>query len=350
MRRYDCNDNVHSQFSRTGDPVQQPIDAERAALAAYGCTRILGLSSETALTDFTMGGSVRGVAWSINPYLGCLHACAFCYVPDTMHLERNRWGSYVAPKRNLPALLRRELKHKAMKTVYLSTGTDAYQPPEREHQITRRCLRLLLQHDWPVDILTRSPLVLRDVDLLGKFTRARVGLSIPTMDDEARRVLEPNAPPIRARLKALRRLADAGITTYANLAPAYPPTHGVTPAHIARELRDAGAQWVNVSHWKRVPEYLGGLWDRLHKTPWRDLAQFVANPARQEAFIEEVFVAFKSAGLTARVGFYNPTFDTTPTYEPTSQLRLEVGSEPVAAPKPLVATELEPWLTVRIPS
>jgi DNA repair photolyase len=347
--RYRVNDNLHSQFSRTGRPVQRHIDADpsRSATSAYGRAAVLGLSSDTALNDFTMGGTATGVAWSINPYLGCVHACAFCYVPETMHLERNRWGTYVAPKHNLPALLRRELKRRPRRTVYLSTGTDAYQAPEREHQLTRRCLRLLLRHDWPIDILTRSPLVLRDADLLKRLTRVRVGLSIPTLDDEARRLMEPNAPPIRARLKALRRLSDAGIPTYANLAPAYPPTQGYAPTDVAREFKDAGVQWVNVSHWKRVPTYLGPMWDRLHKTEWEDFARFVADPSRQERLQEEYFEAFRAVGLLSHVGFYNAPFDLTPNYEATSQLRLETGC-PVPTPS---LPALEPELvTLRVPA
>lgn len=331
MGRYRFNDHLHSQLSRAGRPAQRRIDAPDAAPArsAHGPCRLLELSSETALNDFTMGGTVRGVAWSLNPYLGCLHACRYCYVPDTMHLERHRWGTYVAVKHNLPARLRIELQQRPRRTVYLSTATDPYQAPEREHQVTRRCLRLLARHDWPIEVLTRSPLVLRDLALLQRFTRIRVGLSVPTLDDEARRLLEPNAPPIPARLNALRRLADAGLTVFANYSPAYPPTRGITMADAAEAFRNAGVAWVNTSYWRRVPSFLGPLWDRFHATEWKPLAQFMADPQKQRELRSQLGKALKGVAIPLHTGFFNPPFDLTPRHEATSQMPLEV--EPAAS-------------------
>src|SRR5262249_7514922 len=160
--------------------------------------------------------------------VGCLHRCAYCYVPDTMKVERKRWGNYVIVKQNAPALLRRELAAKARLTVHLSTATDPYQAVEGERQITRRCLDVLARRDWPLEARTRSPLVVRDAPILRRFTQLRVGLSVPTLDDAARRIVEPAAPAIASRLRALGRLADEGFTTFANYSPAYPPTGDVT--------------------------------------------------------------------------------------------------------------------------
>ncbi len=332
MARYQYNDNLHSQLARAGRPAQRRIEAPaRPPSMAHGSCRVMELASERALNDFTMGGTVRGVAWSLNPYVGCVHACAYCYVPSTTHLERNRWGSYVTVKENLPHLLRQEVKIRPRRTVYISTATDPYQAAEREHQTTRRCLEILLRHDWPIEILTRSPLVLRDLDLLKRFTRVRVGLSVPTLDERARRLLEPNAPPIRARLAALRSLADAGLPVFANYSPAYPFTNGVTAGRVAEALQAAGAQWVNTSHWRRVPTFLGPLWDRLHETEWEPLARHLANPQSQETLRGQLSVAFKRVGLPLRAGFFNPIFDLTPPYEATSQLKLERGTEPEPA-------------------
>jgi DNA repair photolyase len=307
-KRVRLDDRLHAQLRRGQRPAQREIDALDAPgpRAAYGDCTVQDAVSRSALNDFTMGGNVTGVAWSLNPYVGCLHRCAYCFVPDTMKVERKRWGSYVVAKANLPALLRRELARRPKLSVYVSTATDPYQPVEAEREITRRCLELLARRDWPLEVLTRSPLVLRDRDVLRRFSRLRVGLSVPTLDDEARRLMEPAAPPIAARLQALRQLVDEGFTVFANYSPAYPPSGGVTARDVARTFKEVGVQWVNTSHWRRQPGYLPGLWDRLAGTPWDDLARFVADEGRQAAWRRELNDAMRAVRLPLRTGFFNP--------------------------------------------
>lgn len=279
---------------------------------SVGQSAVQEMESESALTDFTMGDRFTGVAWSLNPYVGCLHACSYCFVPKTMHLERRRWGRYVIVKQNLATVLRRELEEKRQLTVYVSTATDPYQPVEADRGITRSCLQLLARKDWPVDVLTRSPLVLRDIDVLLSFRRARVGLSVPTLDDAARRLVEPHAPPVRARLAALRTLARAGLTVYANYTPAYPPSERFPAPAIAETFADAGVQWVNTSPWRYPSAFLGSLWDRTHRTKWARLARFVGNPVRQASFRRALDAAFERAGVPLRTGFFNEPIWTGP--------------------------------------
>ena len=193
------------------------------------------------------------------------------------------------------------------RTVYLSTSTDAYQPVEAEHQVTRRCLEVLVRKDWPVEILTRSPLVLRDIDLLRQLSQVRVGFSIPTVDDEVRGVFEPSAPPIAARLAALRRLSDEGIPTFANYTPAFPATtHDA--AGIARIFRDAGAQWANSTRWRRRSTTLAAVWEGVRGSAWEWMTQFFARSARQAAWHDELTCAFREAGLPLGGSFYNAPF------------------------------------------
>lgn len=308
------NDALHSQLSRGQSPAQLQIDdlARGPGRSAYGRRRVLEVSSRSALNDFSMGGHAKGVAWSLNPYVGCLHSCVYCYVPDTLRVERKRWGTYVVAKHNLPILLQRELRERPPRTTYVSTATDPYQSVEAEWRITRRCLALLARKDWPVEVLTRSPLVLRDVDVLRRFSRIRVGLSVPTLDDEVRRLLEPAAPPIPARLRTLRRLADRGLPVFANYAPAYPPTNGLTLRDVARAFRDAGVQWVNTSYWKRPSSFLGDLWNRFHRTEWEDLTQFIGSPPRQIELRTELARALGDVGIPLHTGFFNPPFEAGP--------------------------------------
>jgi len=178
--------------------------------------------------------------YSFNPYVGCYHGCSFCYVPRLLQTDRADWGTSVAVKRNAPTVLAREVKRMLRGLVAISTATDPYQFVEGKYRITRHALEVLLRADWPVSMLSRSPLMLRDIDLFSRFRSIEVGMSVPTLDDRARALLEPWAPPVEARLRCLRTLADAGLTTFVSFSPAYPPTGGWTASTIADTFEELG--------------------------------------------------------------------------------------------------------------
>jgi DNA repair photolyase len=167
---------------------------------------------------------IPGVEYCVNPYVGCAHGCRYCYAAFmkrfTGHAEP--WGEFLDAKVNAPALLRSQLRRARPGRVLLSSVTDPYQPAEKVHRLTRRCLESLLDFRFPVSILTRSPLVLRDLDLLTRFRDVTVGLSIPTDDDAVRALLEPRSPPIPARIEALEALHAAGVPTYVFDGPLLP--------------------------------------------------------------------------------------------------------------------------------
>lgn len=160
----------------------------------------------------------------INPYVGCQHACSYCYArymkKFTGHKEP--WGTFVDVKVNAAELLRKEIRKKKKATVWISGVCDPYQPLERKYRLTRQCLEILVREDWPVVIQTRSPLILRDVEILKEAKNMEVGFSITTADDDVRRLFEPGAPPISERLKALAELHGLGVRTYAMIAPILP--------------------------------------------------------------------------------------------------------------------------------
>ena len=180
------------------------------------------------------------VDYSFNPYVGCYHGCLFCYVPRLMQSERAAWGSSVIAKRNAASVLAREIRKMPRGLVMISTATDPYQFVEGRYLITRHALEVLLRARWPVSILSRSPLMVRDIDLFAQFETIDVGMSVPTLDDRARALLEPWAPPIDARLRCLQTLGDAGLDTFVSFAPAYPPTGDVTADAIATEFAARG--------------------------------------------------------------------------------------------------------------
>lgn len=160
----------------------------------------------------------------INPYVGCQHNCSYCYARFMKRFTGHRepWGQFVDVKINAPDLLKLEIGKKRTGKVWISGVCDPYQPLEGRYRLTRQCLEILVRNHWPVVVQTRSPLVLRDVDLLKEGRDVDVGLSITTTDDEIRKVFEPNAPPVAARVKALDDLHQAGIRTYAMIAPILP--------------------------------------------------------------------------------------------------------------------------------
>ncbi|MES2155167.1 MAG: radical SAM protein [bacterium] len=302
------NDEVHPTLSRARPLSQLRLGQDVLDRPAYGACDVLESAGAGGLNDFTFGGSTTGEAWSVNPYSGCMHACTYCYVPDTIKAERRRWGSYAIVKRDLPTRLARAMQGAKKMTVYLSTATDPYQPLEAGHEITRRCLEVLVRRDWPVEVLTRSPLVLRDLDLLSQLSQVRVGMSVPTLDDAVRRAIEPKAPAIASRMRTLKRLSDAGIVTFANYTPACPPTTHDAQA-VAKAFLDAGVHWVNSRGFQRKETALVPLFDRLVGTPWEDLTRFFASVLRQDEWQQALGQAFRQLGLPLSTPFFNPPFE-----------------------------------------
>jgi DNA repair photolyase len=160
----------------------------------------------------------------INPYTGCQHACSYCYARFMKRFSRHKepWGEFVDVKVNAPELLAKEITKKKRGRVWVSGICDPYQPLEVKYELTRRCLEILAKHGWPVVIQTRSPLILRDIDIMKGAKEFEVGFSVTTADDEVRKMFEPEAPPIGERIRALGELHNAGVKTYAMIAPILP--------------------------------------------------------------------------------------------------------------------------------
>ena len=160
----------------------------------------------------------------VNPYVGCQHGCTYCYARFMKRFTGHRepWGEFVDVKVNAPDLLPGEIARKRIGSVWMSGVCDPYQPLEKKYRLSRQCLDILDAHHWPAYIQTRSPLVLRDIDLFRRAEQMEVGLSITTADDAVRKAFEPHAPPIGERVKVLASLKGNGIRTYAMIAPILP--------------------------------------------------------------------------------------------------------------------------------
>jgi DNA repair photolyase len=168
--------------------------------------------------------AISGFDYCINPYVGCGHGCRYCYASFmkrfTGHLEP--WGEFIDVKVNAPYLLRKQLKKAKQGVVALSTVTDPYQPIEKKYQLTRKCLEALLDAKLSINLLTRSSLCLRDMDLLKRFESIEVGLSITTHDEGIKKIFEPYSPSIQSRVRTLRALHQGKIQTYAFIGPMLP--------------------------------------------------------------------------------------------------------------------------------
>jgi DNA repair photolyase len=174
-------------------------------------------------TILTRSG-IPGVEYAVNPYVGCAHGCVYCYATFmkrfTGHSEE--WGTFVDVRVNAAERLAREVRRARPGPVLLSSVTDAYQPLEAEHGLTRACLEVLVDAGWPVSILTKSGLVRRDLDLLRQLRDVDVGFTITTLDEGVRERFEPGAAPVAQRLEAMAELAAAGLEVWAFCGPLLP--------------------------------------------------------------------------------------------------------------------------------
>ncbi len=210
-----------------------------------------GILTETrGFTSVDVPGT--GFHYSLNPYRGCAFNCSYCYAPAFVFDDaaREQWGRWVSVKANAEKLLRAAGRRGKLrnKNVYMSTVTDPYQPIERKLELTRACLQAML--DYPPRLLTvqtRSPIVVRDIDLFQQMTPGRIAvcMSITTDDEAVRRIFEPSCAPIAARLQAIRTVREAGIPTQASIAPLLPCN-----AERLAEMLDPCVDWVVISSFR----------------------------------------------------------------------------------------------------
>ena len=232
------------------------------------------LITEIECKSILSKSGIEFVDYAINPYVGCAHGCVYCYAVFMKRFtgHKEEWGTFVDIKANAPDVLSRQLRRTKPGNISFGTVTDAYQPLESEYGITRACLEALLDHPLPISILTKSALVLRDLDLIEKLKDVEVAFTITTLDEEVRRRFEPGASPIAARLEALRAISEARIPTWAFCGPLLP---GITDEETSldalfAQLKRAGVGYVLVDSlnlrgavWGRLSRVLGAHYPHL---------------------------------------------------------------------------------------
>jgi DNA repair photolyase len=220
-------------------------------------------------------------SWSLNPYMGCVHRCTFCYVRAfERRADRpsdDRYGTSIRVKENIAEVLRAELARPSWRgeSIAIGAATDPYQPAEGRFKLTRACLEVLAAASNPFGLITRGPMIVRDADVLAEASRradVSVTFSVPTLDENVWRRTEPGTAPPRQRLRALSRLVEAGIRVSVGMAPILP---GISDrpeqlAAVVRAAREAGACgiWANVLNLRpgtreHFLESLGRDWPEL---------------------------------------------------------------------------------------
>lgn len=186
-------------------------------------------------------GFMSGYDFTINPYSCCAFGCAYCYAasfaPDQQSADS--WGKWVTVKQNAMQRLKRLRRDLRGKSIYISSVTDPYQPIEKRLGLTRNILEELVHHQPRLVIQTRSPLVVRDIDLLQQFEVAQVNMTITTDSEEVRRAFEPSCPSNEQRLQAIQKVCEAGIRACITMTPLLPV---VDAERFAERLRATGVK------------------------------------------------------------------------------------------------------------
>jgi len=236
--------------------------------------------------------SLPGLDYSLNPYRGCQHNCGYCYVPNVLRIERNKWGCFVDAKINIPTVLAKELRNKKPGTIGISTVTDPYQPIEGKLKLTRYCLEQILKYNFPVCIQTKSKLVTRDIDLISKLYNVEIMFSIGTLDDNERKILEPYASSINDRLNAMKKFSDEEIKTAVFFGPVYPTINIEDLEKIIDTFVENGAKEIMVDKFNLRP----GIFENIKKC---NISNF--EKVKNQSYFKEILNEMKKYGKDRKI-------------------------------------------------
>lgn len=209
---------------------------------------------------------IPGYEYCMNPYVGCLHGCAYCYASFMCRFagHKDAWGTFLDVKMNFPDMLKKQLSGRVKKEgkVIVGTVTDAYQPAEARYCLTGKSLEILAGYpSLEVHLLTKSALIVRDLHILKRLKNCEAGFSITTVDEKTARILEPGASSPQARLNAARQLIEAGISVWVFIAPLLP---GISDGDSAMEklfasLAEAGVKEILIDSLNPYPAVISRL-------------------------------------------------------------------------------------------
>jgi DNA repair photolyase len=235
--------------------------------------------------------------WTLNPYMGCVHRCTYCYVRAyEKRADRpsdDRYGTSIRVKTNVAHVLRWELEKRSWRgeTVVIGAATDPYQPAEGTYRLTRQCIEVLMAKHNSFGIITRGPMIVRDAELLAEASAradVEINVSIPTLDEDVWRKTEPGTSPPRQRFRAVKTLVDAGVKVNVAMAPVLP---GISDApeqleEVVKASREAGATglWANLLHLR--PGTREHFMSQLARD-WPELLQRYKDLYRFDAYLKD---------------------------------------------------------------
>jgi DNA repair photolyase len=232
---------------------------------------------------------LSGTDFVINPYVGCQHGCIYCYARFMKRFTNHHepWGKFIDIKVNAPDLIPEGTDKYKNKSIFISSVTDPYQPIERRCKLTRKVLARLVHLQFDLCILTKSDLIIRDIDLLKKFKKCRAGISLTLLDDKVRKEVEPLASSVERRIRTLKELKKAGINNYIFLSPMFPEmtawkkiinrTKGFVDEFWFENLNIRATNWPDIKRWLKAkhPDLLekyreiyftkSDYWDKIEK-------------------------------------------------------------------------------------
>ncbi len=219
---------------------------------------------ETTAKSIMTRSKIPGLDYAVNPYVGCRHACVYCYAVFMKKFLRidDPWGAFVGVKVNAPEVLAREARRRSPGVVSFGTVCDPYQEVESEYRITRACLEVFTEVEgFDVGVLTKSDLVVRDTDVLERIPDVSVGFTVTTLDPDVAAALEPGAPPPARRLSAMRELASRGIAVWGFFGPILPGLSDSADAvtEVIGAMAEAGADHILVDRMNPYPKVLARL-------------------------------------------------------------------------------------------
>jgi len=253
-----------------------------------------------------------GFKWSLNPYMGCVHRCTFCYVRAfERRADRpsdDRYGTSIRVKTNIAEVLRKELARPSWQreAIALGAATDPYQPAEGRYKLSRACIEIVGASGSPLRIITRGPMIVRDLDVLVEASRRAdisVTFSIPTLDVDIWRKTEPGTAPPHQRLRALKELVDAGVHVGVGMAPILPGLSDRPELleDVVRAARAAGATgvWANLLYLKpgTKEHYLRAL-----ERDWPELLPEYERLYGRTAYVDSSEVRAEVRALTKKHG------------------------------------------------
>lgn len=273
------------------------VENESPVIRETPCKTVLGKSG---ITDY-----------SLNCYGGCTHACAYCYARfmQRFHPHEEPWGGYVDVKGNAVEVLERQLRRTPPGEVFVSSACDGWQPLEKERRLTRECCRLLVQHGFQVNALTKSALILRDLDTF-EGTSAQIGITVTTLDQHLVSLWEPHASPVEDRLRILQEAHNAGLRTSVMFGPLLPflsddydSIHGLLERAASLHVDQI---WIDALNprpmvWESVAALLDMHFPELHERYCRVLFSAPVRQAYLKGLRERVVLAAKRLHIGEKV-------------------------------------------------